>query len=119
MQYMLMFFEPSSDFAKRNDPAAAQAYWGAWTHYVQAIRSAGVVVNGDGLQPPETAVRVQVREGKRQVQDGPFADSKEFLGGYFVIEVDDLETALEWAAKAPNAENGSTEVRPVLPPPLS
>ena len=63
-----------------------------------------------------TATTVRIRDGKRLVQDGPFADTKEQLGGYFVIEVPDLDAALEWAARAPSAACASVEVRPVLPP---
>jgi len=78
--------------------------------------AAGVMVKGDGLQSPMLATTVRVIDGKRQVQDGPFADSKEQLGGYFIIEVPDLDTALDWAARAPSAVSASVEVRPVLPP---
>jgi hypothetical protein len=63
------------------------------------------------------ATTVRIRDGRRQVEDGPFADTKEQLGGYFVIEVPDLDTALDWAAKAPSALTASVEVRPVLPMP--
>ena len=77
------------------------------------------MLNGHGLMPPSTATTVRVAGGKRQVQDGPFADTREHLGGYFIIDVPSLETALEWAARAPCASSGSTEVRPVLPPPAT
>jgi hypothetical protein len=116
MQYMLLFTETEADFAKRNHPEEAGAYWGGWSAYIGALREAGVIVNGDGLQGPHTATTVRVRDGKRSVEDGPFADTKEQLGGYFVIEVPDLDTALDWAARAPSASCGSVEVRPVLPP---
>jgi hypothetical protein len=117
MQYMLIFTEPSDAFAKRDNPAEAPAYWGAWTAYIGAMAEAGIVINGDGLHPPHTATTVRLRNGKREVQDGPFADAKEQLGGYFVIEVPNLDAAIDWAAKSPSAEYGSVEVRPVLPPP--
>lgn len=117
MQYMLIFTEPQSEIDRRNDPAQAGDYWGGWTAYIGALRQAGIVINGDGLQPPQTATTVRVRDGKRLVQDGPFADTKEQLGGYVVIEVPDLDTALGWAARSPSAAVGATEVRPVLPPP--
>lgn len=116
MQYMLMFFENQDEIAKRENPAVAQTYWGAWGAYIQELKTAGVIVNGDGLQPPHTATRVSMRHGKRQVQDGPVPDAKEHLGGYFVIEVKDLDAALAFAAKSPNTGTGYTEVRPVLPP---
>jgi hypothetical protein len=80
------------------------------------MAQAGVIVRGDGLHGPQVATTVRVRDGKRMVQDGPFADTKEQLGGYFVIEVADLDAALEWAARAPSATYASVEVRPVLPP---
>lgn len=117
MQYMLMYRETLQDFEQRADPAAAPAYWGAWNAYIGALMGAGVVVNGNGLQPPFTSTTVRLRDGKRQVQDGPFADTREHLGGYFIIDVPTLDAALEWAARAPCASSGSTEVRPVLPPP--
>lgn len=114
MQYMVMFYEPADERNKRNDPAQAEAYWGAWNAYIGALAASGVIVNGDGLELPELATTVRVRDGKRSVQDGPFADTKEALGGYFVLEVDDLDQALEWAARSPSAHAGSVEVRPVM-----
>ena len=116
MQYMLIFAEPEAEFAKRTDPAMAESYWGAWGAYIGALRAAGVIVNGDGLLAPHTATTVRVRDGKREVQDGPFADMKEQLGGYFVLEVADLDAALTWAAQSRAALVGSVEVRPVMPP---
>ncbi len=116
MVYMLMFFESTAEVGRRDDPAQAPAYWGAWEAYIGAIRASGCMKSGNGLQPPRTATTVRVAGGKRQVQDGPFADTREHLGGYFVIDVPSLDTALEWAARAPSASAGHTEVRPVLPP---
>jgi hypothetical protein len=114
MQYMMMFQETEPDFAKRTDPARAAEYWGGWSAFIGAMREAGIVVNGDGLQGPELATTVRIRDGQRTVQDGPYADTKEQLAGYVVIEVEDLDMALEWAVKAPCASSGSVEVRPVL-----
>lgn len=113
---MLIFNEAASDFAKRDHPDEAANYWGAWGAYVQAIEQAGITVSGRGLLPPHTSTTVRVRDGQRQVHDGPYAEAKEMVGGFFVIEVPDLETALEWAARSPSASYGSTEVRPVMPP---
>ena len=76
-----------------------------------------MAVNGHGLQLPHTATTLRQRDGQRQVQDGPFADSKEQLGGYFVIDVPRLDDALEWAARCPTAATGAVEVRPVMSPP--
>jgi len=119
MEYMLLFREPQSESAKRNDPNEAPAYWGAWSAYVKAVAESGIMVSGAGLQPPETATTVRIRDGKRTLHDGPYAEAKEMLGGIFVINVPDLDTALEWAARSPSSTSGSTEVRPVLPPPPS
>ncbi len=116
MQYMLIYRETQQAFDVRNDPANAPAYWGAWKAYIGALSGAGVMVSGNGLQPPETATTVRVRQDKREVQDGPFPDTREHLGGYVVIEVPSLDDALTWAARSPNVTTGSTEVRPVLPP---
>lgn len=117
MLYMLMFYETADEVAKRDDPAEADAYWGAWTAYIDAMSAAGIVRRGDGLLPPHAATTVRLANGERQVQDGPVAASKEQLGGYFVIDVPDLDAALSWAARSPNLASGSTEVRPVMPPP--
>ncbi|MEI5665059.1 YciI family protein [Bosea sp. CCNWLW174] len=119
MQYMLMFREGEAEFDMRDDPARAPAYWGAWTAYIGALNQAGIVVSGAGLQPPRSSAVVKVRDGRRQIQDGPYPDTKEQLGGYFVVEVPDLDVALDWAARSPAAAYGSVEVRPVLPPPAA
>jgi hypothetical protein len=117
MEYMLIYRECADDIARRDDPAQAPAYWGAWMAYIGALRASGVSKGGNGLQPPQTATTVRVRDGRRQVQDGPFAELREELGGYMIIDVPGLDEALEWAARAPCAATGSTEVRAVLPPP--
>lgn len=114
MQYMLMFYNTLENQTPPTDPVKMQAYFGAWGAYMGAMKSAGVMLNGDGLQAPSTATTLRVRDGKRQVQDGPFADSKEQLGGYFVINVPTLDDALEWAARSPTAPTGAIEVRPVI-----
>ena len=116
MQYALTFHETAEDFAHRTDAAAPQ-FMAGWMAYIQAMRDSGIMRAGAGLQPPATATSVRLRNGKRQVHDGPFADSKEQLGGFVLIEVADLDAALEWAARAPCAATGGVEVRPVLPPP--
>jgi hypothetical protein len=116
MQYMLTFQQSAEAFDVRDDPKNGGEYMGAWGAYIGAMYGAGVVISGAGLQPPHTATTVRVRDGKRQVQDGPFADTRELLAGFFVIEVPTLDVALDWAARAPNASHGSVEVRPVMPP---
>jgi hypothetical protein len=114
MQYMILFLEPAAEVAKRTQPEHAAQYWGGWNAYIGAMREAGVIVSGNALLPAETATTVRLHAGKRAVQDGPFADTKEQLGGYFILEVKDLDAALDWAARAPCAEAGAVEVRPVL-----
>lgn len=96
MQYAVLIFESEQDFADR--PGLMPAY----AAYSQA------------LQSPHTATTVRLRHGDRQVQDGPFPDSKEQLGGFFLIDVPDLDAALTWAARCPAAERCAVEVRPVL-----
>ena len=88
----------------------AQAY-GAVT---QEMDQKGVLVAGEGLYPTQTATTVRVREGDQSVIDGPFAETKEQLGGFYVLDVKDLDEAIEWAAKIPGSELGSVEVRPIM-----
>lgn len=117
MKYMMAIFETPADYAKRTDPAEAGPYWGAWGAYSKALFEAGVAYGGAGLEPPNLATSLRLRDGKRAVQDGPFADTKEQLAGFFLLDVPDLDTALDWAAKCPAAPTGGVELRPVLPPP--
>jgi hypothetical protein len=119
MQFTILCYETATDFARRDNPDTARAYWGEWSAYGGALAQAGVLVSGAGLLPPATAATVRTGGGKRSVQDGPYADAKEQLGGFFVIEVPDLDAALDWAAKAPSSAYAATEVRPVLPMPPS
>lgn len=111
---MMLLNESPAELAKREDPAQAEAYWSGWSAFIGAMSQSGIVINGDGLHPPDLATTLRIRGGKRTVQDGPYADTKEALGGYFVIEVPDLDAALAWAAKAPCVHDGSVELRPVL-----
>ena len=117
MHYMLLFKETSEERGKRNDPAQAEAYWGGWNAYIGALAQSGAMVSGNGLQPPELTTTLRVENGTRHVVDGPFADTKEMLGGYVILDAADLDAALEWAARAPCVTAGSVEIRPVLPPP--
>lgn len=116
MQYAILAQEASADFAARIDPDAAEQYWASWAGYVAALRESGIMTAGAGLQPPGTATTIRLRGGSTEVQDGPFADVKEHLGGVFLIEVPDLDTAMAWAARCPAAALGSVEVRPLIPP---
>jgi hypothetical protein len=114
MQYTILVYETASDFSSRTDSTRKDAYLGAYRAYTQALTEAGVMVGGAGLQPPPTATTIRQRDGKRQVQDGPFAEAKEQLGGYYVVDVPDLDKALEWAGRCPAASSGGVEVRPHL-----
>lgn len=112
MKYALLIYETEENFANRDDEANSAEYWGGWVAYSQAIGD--VNTGGAALQDPGTATSVSVRGGERLVQDGPFPDAKEQLGGFFLIDVPDLDAALEWAARAPNAATSTVEVRPLL-----
>jgi hypothetical protein len=115
MQYAILVYEPPAEFSARTDPERQAAYWGAYQAYSQALKEAGVAAGGTALQPPHLGTSLRVRGDKRTVQDGPYADAKEQLGGMFLIDVPDLDKALEWAARCPAAASGAVEVRPVLP----
>lgn len=117
MKYTLLIYENSESFAQRDDPETRQAYWAAWPAYSKALRDAGVMVGGAGLELPRSATTVRLQNGKRHVQDGPYADTKEQLGGYYVIDVPDLDAALAWAARVPAVPGSYVEVRPNLVPP--
>ena len=114
MQFALLIFEAPEAFAARNgeenDP-----YLGAWRAYYKALVEAGVFVSGSPLKSPATGTTIRLKDGKRRVQDGPFADTKEQLGGFTILEVPSLDAALEWAARCPAASLGAVEVRPVSP----
>jgi len=117
MRYLLLIYSAESDYAPEGSQQAQDqmAQWGAYT---QALITAGAFKGGEALQPTATATTVRVRNGERLVSDGPFAETKETLGGYYLIEAKDLDEALDWAAKCPAAPYGSMEVRPImeLPP---
>jgi hypothetical protein len=114
MKYTILMYESDADFKTRTDAARKDAYWGAYRAYTAAVREAGVMVGGAGLQPPHAGTTLRQRDGKRDVQDGPYAETKEQLGGFYEIDVPDLDTALEWAARCPAAATGAVEVRPNL-----
>ena len=114
MKYTILVYETEAAFSSRADERRKEAYWGAYRAYTQALQAAGVMVGGAGLQPPPLGTTVRQRDGKRQVQDGPYAETKEQLGGFYEIDVPDLDTALDWAARCPAASSGAVEVRPNL-----
>ncbi len=91
-----------------------RSFLAAGRAYGEALMAAGVFVGGAGLKSPQNATTVTIRDGKRQVHDGPYAETKEFLAGFGIIDVPDLDAALEWAARHPAAAYASVEVRPLL-----
>jgi hypothetical protein len=107
MKYILLISESPEMVQRRGDPAMRAAGMA----YGEALRNAGIFVAGAGLEAPQSATTVSVREGKRQVHDGPYAETKEFLGGFVIIEVPNLDAALEWAARHPAASESAVEVR--------
>jgi hypothetical protein len=113
MQYMLMIYgsEAGRQAASKADNEQMFAAYGAYT---QALKKAGVMKAGDPLQPSSTATTVRVNGGKTEVLNGPYAETKEQLGGYYVIDVPDLDAALSWAARCPGASHGTMEVRPIM-----
>lgn len=114
MQYALLIYETEADFARR-ETDENEAYIGAWRAYYKAVVDAGIYAGGNPLQPPEMGTTVRHRDGRRQIQDGPYANTKEQLGGLMVLELPSLDAALEWAARCPAASYGAVEVRPLSP----
>jgi hypothetical protein len=114
MQFMMLIYEPSTQFDERQRPTDDNAHWGAWRAYHQSLVDAGIYQGGGPLERPEvTATTVRVRGGERQVQDGPYADTKEQLGGFILLEVPTLDAALDCASRCPAAAYGAVEVRPL------
>ena len=113
MKYMLSIY---SDLTRQRSasPEEIRAIMEAYDAFSAEAQEKGVLIAGDGLQGLETATTVRVRDGERLVTDGPFAETKEQLGGFYVLECADLEEAIEWAAKIPTAQRGSIEIRPVI-----
>ena len=114
MQFALLIFESPEAFAARNGDGT-DPYTAAWRPYYKALVESGAYLAGEPLEVPETGTTVRLKEGKRRVQDGPFADTKEQLGGFTILELPSLDAALEWAARCPAAAIGAVEVRPVSP----
>jgi hypothetical protein len=114
MQYMLMIH--GDENAMRSAPKdQVSAMMGAYGAYTKAMSEAGVLRGGERLQPSSTGTVVRVKDGKTAVLNGPYAEVKEQLGGFYVIEAADLDAAIGWAARCPGAQTGSIEVRPIWP----
>ena len=114
MQYLLMIYgnEAGMQAASKDQVTQMSA---AYMAYTEAMKQAGVIRGGERLRPTSEATTVRVKNGKTEVLDGPYADTKEQLGGFFMIDVPDLDAALAWAAKCPGASMGTMEVRPIWP----
>ena len=112
MRYLLMDYVNENGWPELTK--AEQAQWmGAYKAYMEAMTKAGVLKTSNGLQPTSSATTVRVANDKTQVLDGPYADSKEQMGGFHIIEVPDLDAAISWAARSPTALHGVVEVRPI------
>ena len=112
MKYMLTIFNDEAGMTQAT-PDQIKETMAAYGAFGQAVEDAGVYVTGEGLQPTATATTVRVRDGERLLTDGPFAETRETLAGFFLLDVEDLDAALAWAAKIPGAAWGSVEVRAV------
>jgi hypothetical protein len=113
MKYALTIYG-DEDAAENASPEDMQAMTQAYGALTQEMQDSGVYVAGEGLYPTPTATTVRVRDDERAVTDGPFAETKEQLGGFYVLDCKDLDEAIDWAAKIPGAQRGSVEVRPVM-----
>ena len=112
MQYMLLIYGDENAWEGMS-PEEQAAGLEPWTDYTKWLKQTGAYVAGDALAPTTAATTVRIREGQTMTTDGPFAETKEQLGGYYLIDVPDLDAALSWAARCPGAEYGTIEVRPV------
>jgi hypothetical protein len=112
MQYILSLYMNEADWPKLTKAEQEQGM-AAYTAYTEALRKTGVLKASGRLQPSSTATTVRLVEGKPQVLDGPFVDSKEQMGGYYLIDVADLDAAISWATRCPAAGHGVVEVRPL------
>jgi hypothetical protein len=115
MKYALLIYETPEAFAGREDPNENEPNVAAWRVYYRSLVDAGVYVAGDPLHIPEMGTTVRVTNGKRGIQDGPYAETKEQLGGFIILELPSLDAAIEWASRCPAASLGAVEVRPLAP----
>jgi len=112
MKYMLLIYRNEAEMLGAGKEEVEQTM-GAYMAYTEALKKAGILTGGDRLQPATSATTVRVAGGKSKVLDGPYAETKEQLGGYYLIDVPDLDAALSWAARCPGAGLGTIEVRPL------
>ena len=112
MRYMLLINSPEEYYATLDGEQMGELM-GAYEAYTAEIEASGACRGAERLQPTATATTVRVRDGATQTTDGPFAETKEAFGGYYIVDVDNLDDAIAWAAKIPSATYGSIEVRPI------
>jgi hypothetical protein len=113
VQFMLLIYDDEAVWSGMPEEEQ-NAFMGEYFAYTEELKQSGKYVSADALQPTSTAKTVQLRDGAPLTTDGPFAETKEQLGGYYLVDVDSEEEALEWAAKIPSAKFGKIEVRPVV-----
>jgi hypothetical protein len=113
MKFTLLLWGDESHWADMSEEESA-AEMERWEDYSAQLIAAGAMVSGEGLQPSATSKTLRIENGERVVTDGPYAETKEQLGGFYVIDVPSFDDALEWASKLPSVEHGSTEIRPVI-----
>jgi hypothetical protein len=115
MKYIILTYESQPDFEARETATDRESlYWAPWQAYIDSMCEAGIVESMHCLRADYTATTLRLRGGRRQLQDGPCVDSGEQLGGYVVIDVSDLDAALDWAERCPAATTGVVEVRPLM-----
>jgi hypothetical protein len=118
MKYMLLIYGP--DIEPSAEPGAGpMPDIEPWVAYTKWLQETGRYIAGEPLAPTSAATSVRVKAGQRLVTDGPFAETKEVLGGYYILQCDDLDSALEAAARCPGAAAGTIEVRPILEMPVA
>jgi hypothetical protein len=113
VQYLLLIYDDEKGWGTISDQDR-KSIMDAYNDYTDEVRKAGVSRAAEALQPTASATTVRVRNGETLLTDGPFAETKEQLGGFYLVECDTLDQAIEWAAKIPSATSGSIEVRPVM-----
>lgn len=112
MKYLLALYDDENQWMNMSEAEMGEVF-AAYGAYSEALAQAGAFISGEPLEPTHIGQRLSTKDGNLIVQDGPFTDTKEQLGGYYLIEAPDLDAALDWAAKCPGASHGVVEVRPV------
>jgi hypothetical protein len=113
VKYLLLIYEDEAIYASQTE-ADMDAMMSEYFAYTEELQQSGQMLGGDALQPVATATTVRVRDGEVETSDGPFAETREQLGGFYMVEAKNLDEAIQWAAKIPGARTGSIEIRPVM-----